>query len=254
MASNAAPTWVCCLPVHGPFQHSVSVVVPVLNEEDGVGVILRDLARLRPAWLHELIFVDGGSVDRTLEMLERAHRTGAERWGLRPALRQHGPGLASAWREGLGVATGEAVVSMDGDGAHRLKDVPLLLESLAGADIVVASRYGRVGRGMQGRRLTERFASRAAAFAWSVRHGLSLRDPLHGFRARTSCVVHALRGALSQVQGNVWLGCELVSARNRGFRVAEVDIAYGSRLGGEENKQLPLEGVRFARALLRGVA
>jgi glycosyltransferase involved in cell wall biosynthesis len=224
----------------------VSVVVPVLDEQDAVARLIEQVTRLETPWPWEVLFIDGGSRDATFDLVARSRDT-----VIRPPLRQSGAGLAAAWREGIACARGALVVTMDGDGAHSLTSVVALVsKAQAGADLVIARRYGPSGSGMPGRKLTDRWASRAAAAAWRARFGLEVHDPMHGFRVRSRRLIEAVHPSLCRTNGNVWMGCETLAAARGGFAIDEVTITYGRRTHGNEHKSLAREGLRFGWRLV----
>jgi len=122
----------------------ISVAVPVHNEEAVLLESLRCISRVLesiPGGPHEMVFVDDGSTDRTLEILEQAA-------ALDPRLMVvalsrnfgHQPALSAA----LDYATGDAVVIIDGD----LQDPPEIIPELVkrfqeGYDVVYAQRKKR---------------------------------------------------------------------------------------------------------------
>jgi dolichol-phosphate mannosyltransferase len=121
----------------------LSVVVPVLNEEDTLPELYRRLAAALVQEEHEILFVDDGSRDGSWASLHTL--AGADprirllrlsrHWGRRPAI-----------TAGLDAARGEAVVVMDGD----LQDPPELITQLLarwreGDDVVYAVRAERAG-------------------------------------------------------------------------------------------------------------
>lgn len=129
----------------------ISIVTPIYNEEALIGELHRQVRRAMDAlgrdW--EVVYVNDGSRDRSLEMLlELATRDPrvvvvdlSRNWGHQPAL-----------TAGLSVAKGEAVVLMDGD----LQDPPAVIPDLvraweAGAQVVVAERRTRAEGGLRGR-------------------------------------------------------------------------------------------------------
>lgn len=122
----------------------LSVVVPVLDEEEGLPELRRRLAAAVPGDA-EFIFVDDGSADGTAGLLERFH---AEDKRFKAVLLSRRFGHGAAVMAGLGRATGEAVVLMDGDGQDPPELIAKLLEAhKAGAQVVYAERTGRAEGG-----------------------------------------------------------------------------------------------------------
>jgi dolichol-phosphate mannosyltransferase len=122
----------------------VSVAIPLHNEEQVLPELLRRLAAALdgvPGGPHELIFVDDGSSDETLPLLEAAA-------ALDPRIvvvsLSRNFGHQAALTAGLDQATGDATVVMDGDLQDRPEEIPRMLEKLGeGYDVVYAQRVLR---------------------------------------------------------------------------------------------------------------
>src|SRR5581483_11687623 len=84
---------------------AVTVVIPVLNEEEAIGKVVSAIAR---DVVGEVIVVDGGSRDRTVEV---ARAAGAR------VLVETRPGYGRACASGARAASGDVVVFLDGDGS-----------------------------------------------------------------------------------------------------------------------------------------
>ena len=94
----------------------VSVVIPCLNEATHFPSLL-DALRRQDASLHEVIVVDNGSTDRTCDIVReyQRHHSG---WPLR-LMRCPSPGAAAAMNAGIGAATGDVIVRLDGHSVPR---------------------------------------------------------------------------------------------------------------------------------------
>jgi glycosyltransferase involved in cell wall biosynthesis len=107
----------------------VSVVIPTLNEEDGIVSALSELpmARLKETgFASEIVVVDGNSNDETVER--------AEKFGARVVLESR-LGYGLAYKTGFGVSRGEFLVAFDGDYSYPASVVPRLVEIVIKRDL-----------------------------------------------------------------------------------------------------------------------
>jgi glycosyltransferase involved in cell wall biosynthesis len=130
--------------VRRSWQPAISVVVPAYNEESGLDIFHRRLLRaLAPLDSWEVVYVNDGSLDGTLAIMEAARR-GDDRVAVLSLSRNFGK--ETAITAGLDHAGGDAVVVIDAD----LQDPPELIPELianwqAGFDMVYAKRRSRAG-------------------------------------------------------------------------------------------------------------
>jgi len=122
----------------------LSVVFPVFNEEENVPILLDEIAaalRGQP-WTYEMVAVDDGSRDRSLEIL---HQSKTKYPNLRVLTFEKNSGqtaaLDAAWR----AARGKYVVSLDADLQNDPVDIPRMMRELerTGADMVIGVRVNR---------------------------------------------------------------------------------------------------------------
>ncbi len=125
-------------------QPDLSVVFPVYNEEENVPLLLSEIAAALygRGWSYEIVAVDDGSTDRSLEMLRSLR---AEYPTLRVLALEKNSGqtaaLDAAWRG----AEGRLVVSLDADLQNDPADIPAMMQKLeqAKADMVIGVRVNR---------------------------------------------------------------------------------------------------------------
>jgi len=115
----------------------VSVVIPAYNEEGGLADVVTGLrGRLESSGRpFEIIVVDDGSLDRTLEVAR----------GLSVTVIPHGSnrGYGAALKTGIHAARGEHILICDADGTYPPESIPELLRHTDGHDMVVAARTGK---------------------------------------------------------------------------------------------------------------
>jgi glycosyltransferase involved in cell wall biosynthesis len=109
----------------------VSVVIPALNEARNLPHVFAAL----PAGLHEVIIVDGNSVDDTIATARRL-RPGAR------ILRQNRSGKGNALACGFAAATGDIITTVDADGSADPAEIPRFVQALLdGADFAKGTRF-----------------------------------------------------------------------------------------------------------------
>jgi dolichol-phosphate mannosyltransferase len=115
----------------------VSVIIPVFNEEGSVAQLQTELELALKGISHELLFVDDGSRDRTIERIRRNS-------GVRILEFEKNTGQSAAMYAGLAAATGRVLVLIDGDLQNDPGDIPRLLREIErGADLVCGYRLKR---------------------------------------------------------------------------------------------------------------
>jgi polyisoprenyl-phosphate glycosyltransferase len=122
----------------------LSVAIPVYNEENTLPYLLPRLTAVLdelPGGPHEMVFVDDGSRDRTLDMLRGA--AAADPRIVIVALSRNF-GHQQAITAAMDFASGDAVVVMDADLQDTPESIPLFVQHfLAGYDVVYAQRFAR---------------------------------------------------------------------------------------------------------------
>lgn len=126
----------------------VTIVIPTLNEEGGIGPTLdavpTDQFEAR-GWTWEFLVVDGDSRDRTREE--------AEARGARVVVDRR-RGYGRAYKTGFAHAGGDVVVTGDADGTYPFDKTPLYIDHLLRHDLdfVTCDRYGRLHDGAMSRK------------------------------------------------------------------------------------------------------
>ncbi len=116
----------------------ISVVVPAFNEAGGIDHDLRGIldALASQDASYEVIVVDDGSEDDTAVVASAVD-------GVRVVQHPRNRGYGAALKTGIRHARGDVIVITDADGTYPPEQIPMLVEQLEGADMVVGARIGR---------------------------------------------------------------------------------------------------------------
>src|SRR3954451_11303880 len=203
-----------------PGRRTLSVVVPLLNEEATLEELYRELdAALAPTELRwEVVFVDDGSTDGSYRELVRLH---AAHLNVRLVRLRRNFGKAAALAAGIDVAGGDVIVTMDADLQDDPAEIPALLAKLDdGFDVVSGWKCDRHDPFMR------RFVSRIYNTATGLATGVKLHDMncgLKAYRAEVFEHVH-LYGERHRFVP--------VLAHHLGFGVAELPVNHRPRMNG----------------------
>ncbi len=208
---------------------AVSVIVPLFNEEENVSILQSELNTALGEIDHEIIFVDDGSLDRTVERIVTAPNVRVIRF-------EKNTGQSAAIYAGLEAARGATAVLIDGDLQNDPADIPRLLAEInRGADLVCGYRAQRKDT------LVKRLTSRIANFVRSRFTKDGVRD--------TGCTLKAMRcecaNELVPFKGLHRFIPALVKAA--GYRLVEIPVNHRPRRFGQSKYNL---GNRALRATI----
>jgi dolichol-phosphate mannosyltransferase len=205
---------------------SVSVVVPLYNEEENVAILQRELTEALGGLDYEIIFVDDGSRDQTAAKIRTGPRSRVLRF-------EKNAGQSAAIFAGLQAARGEIAVLLDGDLQNDPADIPRLLDEIArGADLVCGYRARRQDT------LVKRITSRVANLVRSRFTRDGVRD--------TGCTLKAMRRdcipALVPFKGMHRFIPALV--KGAGYRLVEIPVNHRARRFGQSKYGLSNRALR----------
>ncbi len=196
----------------------VSVVVPVVDEAETV----QELARRAAAALDglglsfEIVFVDDGSIDDTVENVTRAREADSRVKLLR--LRRNF-GKAAAITAGFEHSRGNIVITMDGDLQDDPDEIPRFLEAMKEQDLDLVSGWKHQRQDPLAKTLPSKL------FNWATRKvaSMDLHDFNCGFKAYRREVLEQV-----SIYGELHRYIPVLASR-RGFRVGEVAVRHHAR-------------------------
>jgi glycosyltransferase involved in cell wall biosynthesis len=199
----------------------ISVVVPLLNEERSLEVLYHELAAVLDAHAEpwEVVFVDDGSTDGSMDVLARIH---AETTNVVVVHLRRNFGKATALQAGFLEAHGDVIVTIDADLQDDPVEIPKLLAKLdEGFDLVSGWKTSRNDP------FARRLFSRVFNWAIGVVSGIRLHDVNCGLKAYRAEVVRGMRlyGELHRFIP--------VLASYQGYRLTEIAVNHRPRQHGE---------------------
>ncbi|MEM1844569.1 MAG: glycosyltransferase [Ignisphaera sp.] len=213
----------------------VSVIIPVLNEEKAIGMVIDEIVSIGIS-RDNIVVVDGGSSDRTVEIAKSRQVL---------VVPQEGRGKADAVRTGLRYVSTPYVVVIDGDGTYPAKYIPAMLEALESnrCDLVIGARI--YGHGSQ--KPVFRFGNKVLTKFFNILFGTNLRDVLSGmYMAR----VDELSTIGFEMDG-FSLESEIVSHFASFGNICEIPIEYRSRVDPKAKKLNVFHGLKIAKDIVR---
>lgn len=193
----------------------LSLVIPCYNEEDGV----REVIGRCPKEIDEIVVVDNNCTDRTAEV---ARSLGAV------VVSEKRPGYGAAYKAGLAAATGDIVVTLDGDGTYPPEAIPALVDTLVAQrwDFLSACRFPLADPKAMG--LTNQLGNWVLTTTSMVLFFKPIRDSQSGMWVFKRSILDRLRVTSDGMPFSQEIKLEAIL---RGFRFGESHIRYGARIG-----------------------
>jgi glycosyltransferase involved in cell wall biosynthesis len=228
----------------------VSIVIPTLNEARNLPHVFSKI----PPNVHEVILVDGYSVDDTVTVARR----------LRPGVRvvmQTRKGKGNALACGFTVATGDMIAMIDADGSTDPGEIPRFVRALIdGADFAKGTRFAQSGGSSDITRLRS-LGNRALSALVNICYKTHYSDLCYGFnvfwrRHVPTLGLDATSPPPPGGDGRLWGdGFEVETLINiriakAGLVVAEVPSFERPRIHGVSNLSAVSDGIRVLRTIL----
>jgi hypothetical protein len=194
----------------------ITVIIPCLNEEQGIEKILRSM----PEFVDETIVVDNNSTDRTAEI--------AESLGAR-VICEEVRGYGRSYKRGFAHATGDLIITLDGDHSYPVDAISYLIEAFLHLDVdfLNASRFPV--RNASAMSFKHKLGNLVLSLAMSVLYLRWVRDSQSGMWVLRRKILEGMRLESDGMAFSEEIKIEAL--KNSRIRFGEISILYSSRLG-----------------------
>jgi len=200
----------------------ITVVIPCLNEEAGIAEVLREV----PSFVDEIIVVDNGSTDSTAQI--------ARSMGAHVVSELH-RGYGRAYKSGFARATGDIIVTLDGDHSYPVDALSYLLEAFthSGVGFLSASRFPILDNAAMNSK--HKFGNRVLSIAMSLLFLRWVHDSQSGMWVFRRDAIAKMQLTSDGMAFSEEIKIEAIKRKDIGFR--EIFISYSQRVG--ERKLMP---------------
>src|SRR5580692_1288905 len=197
-------------------ENRITVIIPCLNEEQGIESVLRRM----PEFVDEVIVVDNGSTDRTSDV---ALTFGAK------VIRENVRGYGRSYKTGFQQASGDLIVTLDGDHSYPPDAISYLLEAFLHlqVDFLNTSRFPV--RDPKAMSLKHKIGNLILSFAMSILYFRWVRDSQSGMWVFRRSILKNMKLVSDGMAFSEEIKIEALKSDR--VRFAEISIMYTSRLG-----------------------
>lgn len=214
----------------------VGVVIPTLNESKNLRHVLPRI----PAWIDQVVIVDGRSSDDTVEEALRLVP------GAKVVLETR-PGKGRALITGFHACDADLIVTFDADGSMDPGEIPsFVLPLLLGADFVKGSRFLQ-SAGTHDMGPLRRMGNWGLKSVVRATFGGRFTDLCYGYNAFWKDILPVFEGDAAGFEIETFMN---VRALAHGLRIVEVPSFEHARIHGESNLRTFRDGARVLRTIL----
>ena len=194
----------------------ITVIIPCLNEEQGIGKILQAM----PEFVDEVIVVDNNSTDRTAQV---AQDLGAK------VIREEVRGYGRSYKRGFAAATGDLMVTLDGDHSYPVDALSYLIEAFLHLDVdfLNASRFPV--RDRKAMSFKHKLGNLMLSLAMSMLYLRWVRDSQSGMWVLRRTIIDRMQLESDGMAFSEEIKIEALKSSR--IRFGEISIQYSSRLG-----------------------
>jgi len=202
-------------------QQMVSIIIPTLNEQDGIEKTIRAIPKTRLSELGydlEIIIIDGNSTDMTREV--------ARQMGVRVVLEKR-KGYGRAFKTGFREAKGNILVTLDADGTYPTELIPEYVQALKenGLDFITANRFSDMKNGAMD--AYHKFGNDMLSLFMRLLYSIDVRDSQSGMWIMSRSFIHAIN-----IQSDKFsMSEEIKIIAFKFFKALELDGRYYKRVG-----------------------
>jgi glycosyltransferase involved in cell wall biosynthesis len=218
------------------------VIIPAFNEERTIGQVLQDTAQVMDelGMPYEIIVVDDGSTDQT-GLVASIHKAIIIR-------NSTNRGKGYSIRRALQYAHGDLIVTMDSDGEHQPKEIPILIEPLYnGTDIVAGSRFLGANPHLVTTRVRQ-LGNFLFNFAIILITGNRITDSQTGFRALKRNIIEKLHLESDGYEIDTEI---TIKSLTNGYVFQELPITIKRRIYNSSKLRLPYDGAKILITILK---
>lgn len=196
----------------------VTVIIPTLNEEKSIGQTIdeipKDFANL------EIMIVDGLSTDRTVEI--------AKKKGAKVVLEKR-KGYGRAYKTGFKAATGDIIVTLDGDTTYPAYDIPRIVKMLINKDLdfITCDRLSTLTKDAMNKK--HRFGNWVLAKTTNILFWMSIKDSQSGMWVFWRRILKKLNVTSNAMALSEEIKIE--AFKNKEIKAIEVPVEYRIRIG-----------------------
>lgn len=193
----------------------VTIIIPTLNEEEGIGKVLNEIPKELDA---EILIVDGNSTDRTVDI--------AKNKGARVIIEER-RGYGRAYKSGFEQARGEIIVTLDGDNTYPAWQIPEFLLTLEEEklDFITTDRLTTLRKDAMTKK--HRFGNFILSLMTRILFNIKVKDSQSGMWIFRKSILPKL----NLVSDGMSFSEEIKIEAFKKFKCKEVPIDYRVRLG-----------------------
>lgn len=210
-------------------ENKTLVIIPTYNEKANIEAMLA--AVLKQSENLDVLIVDDGSPDGTAALVKNIMKTEPRVYIIERAGKL---GLGTAYLRGFKWALARQyayIIEMDADFSHNPTVIPILLQKIKEADVVIGSRYIK-GGAVEHWTWFRRLLSRGAGIYTKLLTGLPLADPTSGFKCFRRTVLEHINLNAIRSDGYGFQIETMHAAWQKKFHLKEIPITFSDRRNG----------------------